>query len=201
MERLSNRQEIRLLKELKNPKKYKFLDSGSSRLIFSSLSENKVVKLAVGLGALRQNQAEVDAYRDFGDSHIFATIFKYGNYLEVMERVIPVAEQDEYFYDTLERLHKSGNTNMRLIDDVHESADEILGETEDNNQIGLTKEGRFVLYDYGFKTGQTGSNIGDADSLNLNKVNTYIDALCDAIENKRPSNRLDALVKPFRATY
>lgn len=138
--KLSNRQERELLQRLMQCKP---VDNGSSRLLFiDPRDSNYVIKVAVGAKAFRQNKLEVAMYKTWGASGYLAEIKEYGNFCIVMERLAEI-----YCSDELEDYYfPEGHPSYA----VQEWMDQLLGYTSDNCQIGKTKHGEWVAYDYGF---------------------------------------------------
>lgn len=116
-----------------------FIDNGSSRAVYDLMGEY-VVK--IGLSVEGQNQAayEVECYEEWHDHEVFATLYAYGKFINVMERVGWDHDcEDEYeYYDAVEDLcyHVSSLTGY---------------DGSDNEQIGFSGVyGCLVLYDYGY---------------------------------------------------
>ena len=206
MERMNRHEQIRVLNELLNPKMYEYVGCGSSRLVFRSLRDNTIMKVAVGIGALTQNSAEIKAYADYGEDYPLAAIYRYGGVLEEMERVYVFYDQEGQQKSAL-ALKKHGFEdaarigNQRHCDRIEYIAGElsdIFGETEDNYQLGVTADGRIVSYDYGFDSNSSRTQIGSAECLsNKTSIANYIKYIIKLLKLKRPltihHNVLDSL--------
>ena len=92
---LTPTQERFILKQLEDCKPF---DNGASRICFECPTEivealglnteyEYIIKLAMGLGGLSQNQLEILTYQQYGESHPLAQIFAAGRYVEIMEKL------------------------------------------------------------------------------------------------------------------
>lgn len=173
MRALTIGEEIRVLKSLRPDDE---IGAGSSRIVyrcsdeivdFLKLDDTKdwVVKLAVGSGGFAQNQHEINTYMN-EDEYYFAEIAVFGHFLSIMEKV----DTDDYrdFADYIDYGDDLDEAVENYCDYEFEDADEddkarlkevartiqylagIYGCTSDNGQLGITKDGRVVAYDYGF---------------------------------------------------
>ena len=134
--RLTLVEERKLLKRLE---KCKVLGRGSSRIVFEHpTNPNLVVKVAVGACSLRQNKAEVENFKRFGDAWL-ARIESYGRFCVVMERLTQICDEDNY--DTYE--------DAQDYREAFEALTDMIGYTSDNYQLGWSNRG-VVAYDYGF---------------------------------------------------
>lgn len=173
MRKLTIGEEIRVLKSLRSAE---VMDSGSSRIVFDCSDEiaiflrlntekDYVVKLAVGHGGFIQNTHEINTYSNY-DTNYFAEIAAFGHFVIIMEKV----DTDDYrsFADTICWDDDPTNAVEDWCEYNWEDADDddrrslckaaktiiylanIYGCTSDNGQLGLTSDGRFVAYDFGF---------------------------------------------------
>lgn len=94
MIRLTNEQEIKILK--RTIEKGKFLGAGVSRWVYELDQETKdefdfpcdvVVKITMGSTAHSQSATEIAAFIEFEDKVPLATIFAYGEFVIIMEKV------------------------------------------------------------------------------------------------------------------
>ena len=92
---LTPAQERFILKQLEDCEPF---DHGASRACFECPTEivkalglnteyEYIIKLAMGLGGLSQNQLEILTYQQYGESHPLAQIFAAGRYVEIMEKL------------------------------------------------------------------------------------------------------------------
>lgn len=170
MKYISAEKEIQLLRRLKG---FDFIGAGGARMVFEvddfmkkllELDNDKdyVIKVAMGQGGMLQNMAEVNAYNEWSNYNFLAKIYQAGRYCLIMEAV----ETDDYS-DLADGIY-SFDTRYEGADDYAECYDveltdrdnkavdtigrlaDIFGCTTDNGQIGWTKDGDCVAYDYGF---------------------------------------------------
>lgn len=170
MKFISAEKEIQLLRYLKG---FEFIDAGGARMVFEvdkfikkllDLDQDKdyVVKIAMGQGGMSQNMAEVETYIRYADDGFLATIYQAGRYCLIMEAVetdcwYDLAEEISSFetrYEDADNYAEGNNIEYnerdnKVIDTIGYLAD-IFGSTSDNGQVGWTKDGRCVAYDYGF---------------------------------------------------
>lgn len=182
--KLSGVQERKLLKRLENCKP---IDSGSSRLVFiDPRNRQRVVKVAVGAFALRQNKMEVRMWNDYGDCGNLAQIFEYGRYVVVMERC-----ERTYDYNSSYEAPEEIRDEVEAISGWLES---ILTETEDNYQVGRTFDGRWVSFDYGFDPAYDSDvQCGHASHLSYDTGKTnYLQTLRRILVAKKPSTYCEA---------
>lgn len=174
MKHMNPQTELKLFEYLK----YRpIIDHGASRMLFAAdktvkdilgidQSINCVIKVAIGLGGMKQNSSEADMYIDYGNSNYLAHIYFMGRYTIVMEEVEPDDFRDmadevgydweddfDYFCDYNDITQDNPNYNM-----LKEAAELIgflaskQGCTSDNGQIGFRADGKLVAYDYGYST-------------------------------------------------
>lgn len=204
---LSIKEERYVLEQLKEAE---FLDNGASRCVFECPREigdylgfnadNYIIKLACGIGGIRQTEAEVSCYLDNSNSPL-AKIIAYGRYIEIMEKVEIdndyrdfaeyCYEDEEIPYDMFYEYSGGDMSEEDANDEAEEAYDviiqlhDIFGHTADNGQLGRNSDGKLVAYDYGFITGvgcdaQT-SNITDYVYDTIQR-NAYIDAVVDLLD-------------------
>ena len=191
-----------------------FYDNGASRCVFECSDEiarylgicadDYIIKLACGMGGIRQTEAEVECYLNNPDAPL-AKIFAYGRYVEVMERV-EIEEDFRDFaeeccedwgvpYETFYDYNCNGSEDEGYSDDDDRRAEEaydviiqlheIFGHTADNGQLGRDKNGYLVAYDYGFIAGNgcDGQTSEVADYMyNDVQRNAYIDAVIKLLD-------------------
>lgn len=174
MEHMNPQTESKLLAYLK----YKsIIDHGASRMLFAADETVKeilgldrdikcVIKVAIGLGGMKQNNAEADMFCNYGDSDFLAKIYLVGRYTLVMEEVDPDDyrdmadeigpnwEDDFDYYCEYEEIEEDDPKYAAL-----KEAAELIGFlaekqgcTSDNGQIGSRADGKLVAYDYGYST-------------------------------------------------
>lgn len=172
MKFISAEKEIQLLQHLKG---FDLVNAGGARMVFEvdnfmkellDLDQDKdyVVKIAMGQGGMSQNMAEVNVYIRYADDGFLATIYQAGRYCLIMEEVEPddwydLADEIGSFETRYEDADSYADYNdfeyseadNKVIDTIGRLTD-IFGNTGDNGQVGWTKDGRCVAYDYGFYT-------------------------------------------------
>lgn len=188
-------------------------------------SREYVLKLAVGHGGFNQHQREVEMWKDVNDNSFLAEIFAAGYFISIMEKVetcdyIDFAEGMYWDDDKSEAVRNflDYEWNIQEDDDEFEPeynrmlkvADSICnlayynGTTSDNGQLGLTPDGRYVAYDYGFISGNgcdsqcsndLVDNICDEDCFcyYVNELATILGEMADA------EDKLDHLFKYVKA--
>lgn len=183
--KLSINQELKLLRLLKNAE---VLSYGSSRWTFvHPLDKTKVVKLAVGKNALCQNKLEVNTWLKYGDSLPLARIYEYGRFIEVMERMDEI--YDDEYYDYAE-----DDDARDQMDSISCKLDSVLGETPDNYQIGVVN-GEWKSYDYGFDPYRGAMKMcGFASDFGSKSIKQeYIPMVEKLLRRKQPANQIDRL--------
>ena len=202
---LDVKQERQILELLKDAE---FLDNGASRCVFNCSDEiaalldieadNYIVKLACGLGGVRQTEAEVQCFLNHPYAPL-AEIVAYGRYVEVMERVEcddfrDFAEEcDEDYGIPYETFYDYNGSSDENIDDdkrAEEAYDVIIqlhtlfGHTADNGQLGRNRHDYLVAYDYGFTTDLScDEQTSEVSEYTYDTVqrNAYIDALIELL--------------------
>ena len=146
-----------------------FVNSGASRAVFFCTtdiadylglpekdSNSYVLKVALGKGGMAQNQVECETFDRYQHMNILAHIEALGRYVELMEAVEVWDFRDEADYGGYADEIYDNNQDYMTEADADKVADvigllsDLFGETSDNGQIGKTKDGRWVAYDYGF---------------------------------------------------
>jgi len=172
MKRLSIKQELDILAQLKADD---FLDNGSSRSVYS-FGDN-VVKIALDRKGQYQNHVEIKTFREEGDEYL-AKIQSYGKYIVVMEKVLAYDRDfaeimcnapDEWEYQSERHEYEMTKELAYQFEDVKDHLDYVLGGSADNYQLGLTKDGRIVAYDYGYES--------ESHEISVSSMYSYIDAI------------------------
>lgn len=174
---MTNEQEKALLNCL--AQEYEPKDNGAARMVYyvsgSDLEScgfevdsscQYVVKVAIGLAGINQNNIETNTYREHNNEGAFARIFYLGHYCEIMERVYSIEghslsflreyasrtyEDEEEFIEVIQRCDSDISAELATeIYDVIEGLHYLFGHSNDNGQVGLNAEGRVVAYDYGY---------------------------------------------------
>ena len=229
MRRLTIGEEIEVLKTLRHTE---IMSSGSSRAVYDCPEEllsflrieddnEYVIKLAVGHGGFMQNMHETNTYMN-EDKYYFAEIAAFGHFVIIMEKV-----QVDEWTTFAENLYADDDLDI-AVDDYCEynwedaDADDrklllkvaetiaylagIYGCTSDNGQLGITKDGRYVAYDYGFIaeegcitqcSDELMDNIIDADEAYENYINKLIGILH---EIDHLNLKLDSVINKIRST-
>ena len=199
---LTEDQERALLIALCDESKAVQMDSGAGRTVFDVYPDTFVglgidvpctcvVKVALGIPGMNQNEVECNAYENYIDlGYPLARIFYRGQFVEIMERVATLEsdcgrDYDEYssadeFADAKydeglpdEVLYDIWNTAARLED--------INGSTGDNGQLGYNDANELVAYDYGYEANSTTSFCSDLDGNNLEDMQLYIPQLAQLV--------------------
>lgn len=168
--------------------------------VYNYLSLDKsvgyVIKLAIGHGGFNQHQREVEMWTEFHNKNFLAEIVAAGQFISIMEEV----EVDDYtdfaeyisdywdysakelaekwldydYYDESEA--SEFDRNVEVYTKVAETIMFLAaynGDTSDNGQLGWTKDGRCVAYDYGFISGQ-----GCESQCSNDLVDNVVDTEC-----------------------
>lgn len=161
-----------------------FIGNGSSRAVYNIHYQGKecVMKIALDRQGRNQNVLEMKLYAEHADSGNLATIYAhYSNVFMICEKVSMfdedfVVEVTEYGNDAEDGFSyycsdedeedrclwqvydfRNADACQEVIDgirDVYNYLCEYQGDTSDNCQIGCTKDGRVVAYDYGYDTSE-----------------------------------------------
>lgn len=202
---LTPAQERFILKQLEGCEPF---DNGASRVCFECPTEvvkhlglnaeyEYIIKLAMGLGGLSQNQLEILTYQQYGESHPLAQIFAAGRYVEIMEKLEieydfrDFVDEDCYFCedDSGEEYWGFNEEVASQVTVVVELLSDLFGQTNDNGQIGYSNlSGTYVSYDYGFTTEKYRvDQMSDlSDYIVYDKVNlrNYLRELSDILEQE-----------------
>lgn len=203
---LTPSQERFILKQLENCKPF---DHGASRACFECPTEivkhlglnveyEYIIKLAVGLGGLSQNQLEILTYQQYGESHPLAQIFAAGRYVEIMEKLEieydfrDFVDNDCYFCEDDNSGEEYWGFNEEIASEVEvavELLSDLFGQTNDNGQIGYSNlSGTYVSYDYGFTTEKYRddqmSDLSDYIFYDEGNLRNYLRELSDILEQE-----------------
>ena len=202
---LTPTQERFILKQLEN---YKPFSNGASRACFDCPIEivnglgldtkyQYVIKLAMGLGGLSQNQLEILTYQQHGEEYPLAEIFAAGRYIEIMEKL----EVEYDFRDFVEEgcfFSEEDDMGEEYWGFDEESAAQVevaagllcdlFGHTSDNGQMGYSNiSDRYVSYDYGYTTekytSEQVSNLTDY-IYNEDDLGNYLRELSNILEQE-----------------
>lgn len=202
---LTPAQERFILKQLEGCEPF---DHGASRACFECSTEivkalglnaeyEYIIKLAMGLGGLSQNQLEILTYQQYGESHPLAQIFAAGRYVEIMEKLEieydfrDFVDEDCYFCED-DGGEEYWGFNEEVASQVQvavELLSDLFGQTNDNGQIGYSNlSGTYVSYDYGFTTEKyRDDQMSDlSDYIVYDEVNlrNYLRELSDILEQE-----------------
>lgn len=205
-------QEIALLNLL--AQRYDVTDHGAARLVYTVDNEDLaecgiaverdcryVVKVAIGLAGLNQNEIEANTYCEHGDGAPLARIVYVGRYLEVMERVYHIEGCDSFndlrgyadyidnsedeFIAIILGYHDISTSDAKKIYAVISMLTSLFGQTNDNGQLGVTLDGRIVAFDYGYMVDsdmRLCSELAEmAEMDDSNFVADYLKKLIDAV--------------------
>lgn len=178
--KISNLQERKLLRQLKNAE---LISNGSSRLVFiDPRNENRVVKVAIGACALRQNRFEIQLWNSRRDERL-ARIYEYGVFTVTMEKIECTFDDDDL----------EDEEGLRVV----EWLNEILGETSDNFQIGCNADGEFKAYDYGFDPQfRSWEQVGHASQFELRKDYRWLfNKFIGYLNEKTPVTKMETLME------
>jgi len=182
-------------------------------------NEDCIVKVPMGIGGYRQTQLEIQTYLTYGSNWPLARLIRYGHFIEIMERV----EVDDFrgFYDEYgdaegyadyivgsQKEDESEEDYRTRYDKAYADAEEamsvmeqlsdIFGSTDDNGQLGWTKNRRLVAYDYGYTTdASTSEQVSDiSDNVYDDETrDDYIGGLIDLLGQEE--NMLEHYEKVF----
>lgn len=189
--KLSNLQERKLLKLLKNAK---LVGNGSSRLVFiDPRNRNRVVKVAVGAASFRQNKLEIKLWNETQCSHL-AQIYEYGKFVVVMERMVTTYDEDS-FYEEYDEDAEDAEFYHRGIDVIN-WLEEELGSSGDNYQIGLNALDEWKAYDYGFDP-EIGAReqCGEAYWMSRKEFRSFLDEMERLVRFHRPITEIQHFIK------
>lgn len=182
-----------------------FIDAGASRAVFQCTTDiadylnlpNKdchayIMKIAMGRGGVEQTKTEFETYLNRGDSGVLADILAIGRYVEIMEAVEVRDFRDEACRDFtaddfMEAFDDLSSEDAIEIEHTIDVLDDLLGYTSDNGQIGKTRNGHWVAYDYGYIPGK-GINTQTSDVRDViyrdSARKEYLTGLIDLLENE-----------------
>jgi len=183
MIKLTREQEITILKRLMDravEDEKTMIDYGSSRVVFS-LPGNAVVKVASSIEGQRQNEFEVNNFENL-DTTYLAKIYAYGPSIVIMEKIDPVYINEEVMCED----DYDGESEDQPIEayDAYFWANDNIGETLDNAQIGINADGKYVLYDYGFQSDSDIEQVGSSGDIleNLDVV-SFLELIINMLDN------------------
>lgn len=137
MNKLSINDEISILRDLTDKSKYELVGIGSGRAVYSSKTNNTVVKLCpYRSGGMLQNQNEADI-TERGCPYVAKVLLK-GEFINVVEKV-----------DVANITESEAN---RVIEDYHSWCG-YSGISDSHKQVGMNAQGKVVIYDYGIPCG------------------------------------------------
>lgn len=201
---LTPTQERFILKQLEN---YKPFSNGASRACFDcpievidtlglSRDNEYVIKLAMGLGGLSQNQLETLTFQQYCEDFPLALIFAAGRYVEIMEKLEveydfrDFVEDGCYFSEDDDMGESYWGFDEDIASQVETAAgllSGLFGNTSDNGQIGYSYiSGRYVSYDYGYTTDKyTEDQVSDlAHYLRDQELKNYLVELQKILEQE-----------------
>lgn len=188
MNKLTTEQEYKIIADIRDGK-YQQIGRGSSRIVFN-LGNNIVAKIAVGRSALEQNRLETLNYCQDTDC-ICAKIYSYGKFIILMEKLQPISDQDGLFYYDKNKYSDRYDAMEQLgLNNIYCSACDLLGETEDNYQIGISQDGSYKLYDYGYKVNSETPNVSRFYFKNNKERNKYLNTLLSFLINDTNPNKI-----------
>lgn len=191
MKRLSLSEELSLIKYTQ--KNAEYINRGSSRAVYD-LGDGTVLKLATCVRGQRQNGIEIDTFRwrNDDDRKHLAEIYSYGKFVIVMEKITPVdmdliqeiyeygadnllndEDEDEDDCDSSRYRRAFSESELLLLtkeDEIERHVNmltDILGQTDDNYQVGLDKDNNIKSYDYGYEVGYHNASVSNDLWLNF----------------------------------
>lgn len=199
--RLSEDQERALLLALCDDCKATQIGSGAGRTVFSvrrdalanlgiETSCSCVVKVALGIPGMNQNEVECSAYENYIDlGYPLARIFYRGQFVEVMECVVTLDSDCGREYDGYDDVEDfvscfEGELDDNVLYDIWATAmrlEDINGPTGDNGQLGYNDANELVAYDYGYQANADTQFCSDLDGNNLDDMDLYIPQLAQIV--------------------
>ena len=149
MKELTLQEEIELVKSVR-----KFIANGSSRAVFAHpFDKNLAIKIAIGIGGINQNKREIRVNREIPD--YTNTIHAYGKYTIVCDFIAQdlMNKVDRVVYNYVKEEEKKKifyKEERKRVLEIVRKLTEINGDSSDNHQIGITRNGKIVAYDYGY---------------------------------------------------
>lgn len=177
---LSKREERRILRNVL--RKINFMESGSSRIVVP-FGKDKIVKVALQKEALEQNKNEIEIYKEYAEILPLGKIYAYGERVILMERLYdPYCFYNEGTYETINEDYyledyyfEFDNYLVETIENIIEYFQEIQGDTGDNWQLGVDKNGNFKSYDYGYTTCKSfHEQVGSISSISIKDLKNKI---------------------------
>lgn len=161
MKKLTNRQERRIMATVM--KNIKMFGNGSSRVVVP-FGKDKVVKIALCESGKKQNNNEINLFSGYGTELSLATIYAYSENLIIMERLYDIFEyfeNNEFSFINSDNefdycYHEYGERVELQVDNIIEGLEYHWGDTDDNWQLGVDKNGNIKSYDYGFDANEKG---------------------------------------------
>jgi len=151
---------------------------GRDRMVIIEKDKNRVIKIARNKNGLIQNFNEFIFNKKRPD--ITAKIIEYLGEILVMEYVepLPNIREDSSFIDK-DNPTKEEQERNRMWWIVNLELEKELGEVFDNDQIGITKDGRIVAYDYGHTRDFVFSTIEDGYTQKQKFINYELPEFID----------------------
>lgn len=166
-----------------------------------------VIKLGCGRAGCVQNQIEINTYEAHEECGALAAIYGYGRFILICEKVevYDIRELDEYvdyedYVDSIvSDLRYGADSEYSLCEElydfvighdiniakaIHALSSHGVNCNADILQLGLTRDGRIVCFDYGLDDDDFESCIGDASFDVAENSRLYI-SMCSASWNKK----------------
>lgn len=195
MNRLSRVEEYNLIKKAMADD-FSFLNNGSSRAVFE-IDKDIVIKIAYDKKGQYQNAMEISRFRNFGSEYL-ATIYSYGKYVVVMEKLDVLDDETvSYAYDEdFDKIKKYAgneydpekyilysNEIIKTVDFLNEN----IGNSYDNYQVGISKDGRVVSFDYGFDVSNRDICVSEIfyDTISTNGSRWFLETMLNRVLSKR----------------
>lgn len=180
-----------------------FIGNGAARLVFEANEDTckqycngnpAVIKVAVGIGGMRQNNLETNTYLEHNELAL-AKIYAYGGLIEIMETVDVIEcrdfldfepDEEEAFAEYMDDCGYDIDPSVAYeFLQVAYSLCDVFGYTSDNGQLGLTNDGCIVAYDYGFDDDGSTQTSDLAEELECHEKDRlhYVEKLADALRD------------------
>ncbi len=195
------------------------LGNGSARVVYDvnksevekilgvTFPTDIVIKLGCGHAGFVQNQIEIDTYEVHGECGALATIYGYGRFILICEKVkvYDIRDLDLYVaYDSnvdsiVSDLRDGADSeynicgelydfvighDINIANAIHALSSHGVNCNADTLQLGLTRDGRIVCFDYGLDDDDFESCVGDASFCVAENSRLYI-SMCSASWNKK----------------
>ena len=213
-DRMSKDYEEKLLEDIIETAKEEdiWVGKGGARIVVDHpYDENKVVKIAIGIGGMKQIHNEVTTYNGYADQVSLATIYGYSDLLEEMIRVQPIdGDYDLPNYNYNDDIDDDDDDDEDDVEfttteytrsdfwDLVTDLNDITGETGDNEQIGLDANGNLVAYDYGFFVYNNCSHDQTSPMRNCHWTNDFlIEYLTELLEVIRGNRSIQDVEEEF----